>query len=447
MNRFNTLLYDNPFTSRIAQFLSENPLYKSVAVIGSGAILAQLLGILTVPIITRLYTPADLGIFTIYFSILSIVVGVASLRYEFAYTLPKQDEAAANLLVLCLVLLVFTTTAFALIILFLGDVLIHTFHWESLSPYLILLIPGFFGMALYSILNYWAVRRRDYRRITYTNVNQSVGGVASKILLGLFSCGPLGLITGQIVSLIVGIGTFSRSMWKTERENLNLVSVAGIKSVAKEYWSFPAFNLPASIVNTLSLQLPPLVLLTMYGSQTVGLYALAYGLLVLPGSFISTSLSQAFLGEVSKMVREDSLELRSLYVKTIKHLSLVAIPSIGILSLIAPLVTPVVFGASWIEAGWYCLPLALVVIPQFIVSPTSRLTIYGYNHWSLMWDVTRVCGVLAGFYISQFYGFSVILTLTIYAVVLLVMYLFNIILNLKAISNFTAKATSVKSKL
>jgi hypothetical protein len=57
----------------------------------------------------------------------------------------------------------------------------------------------------------------------------------------------------------------------------------------------------------------------------------------------------------------------------------------------------------------------------------------------LMWDVTRVCGVLAGFYISQLFGFSVMLTLTIYAVIMLVMYLFNISLNLMAISNLTSK--------
>jgi hypothetical protein len=58
-----------------------------------------------------------------------------------------------------------------------------------------------------------------------------------------------------------------------------------------------------------------------------------------------------------------------------------------------------------------------------------------------MWDVTRVCGVLAGFYISQLFGFSVMLTLTVYAAIMLVMYLFNVSLNLKAISNLTSRIT------
>jgi O-antigen/teichoic acid export membrane protein len=86
-----------------------------------------------------------------------------------------------------------------------------------------------------------------------------------------------------------------------------------MKSVAKRYKSFPIFNFPASVVNTISTQLPPLMLLALYDSQTVGFYALAQMLIVLPGSVISGSMGQAYLGEASKMVREGSQQLRSLY--------------------------------------------------------------------------------------------------------------------------------------
>lgn len=439
MKDLNTLMQGNPVTAKIAGVLRDNSLYSGVAVIGGGTALAQAIGIATLPIITRLYDPADLGILAVYSSLLSIVIVAASLRYESAYTIPRQDETAANLFALCLVLLAVTSTVFALVIFLAGDLLAGTFSPGPSGHYLWLLVPGFFGAGLYSILNYWAVRQRDYRRVASTRVNQGASGAACKILLGLLSAGPAGLIVGHIVSQAAGIGTFSRSMWKTERENLKQVSVTGIRSVAKEYWSFPAFNLPASVVNTLSLQLPALMLLAIYGSQTVGLYALAQNLLVLPGSIVSTALAQVYLGEASKLVREDSSDLRSLYVATVRQLALVAVPSIGALALAAPFLTPVVFGGAWVDAGWYCLPLALMMIPQFVAAPTSRLTIYGYNHWTLIWDLTRVCGVIAGFSLSQYFRLSVMATLTVYAAIMLVMYLVNISLNLKAIANFTSR--------
>jgi O-antigen/teichoic acid export membrane protein len=167
-------------------------------------------------------------------------------------------------------------------------------------------------------------------------------------------------------------------------------------------------------------------------------------IIVLPGSVISGSMGQAYLGEVSKMAREGSQELRSLYVRTLKHLSIIGIPLIGIPALCAPFLIPVIFGEAWAEAGGYCWPLAFMVIANFVASPTSLLSTYGYNHWLLMFDVTRTIGVFIGFYICYLFGVSVLTTLIIYSAIISLMYIVTIKLNLKAISNFT---TSVKSSM
>jgi len=201
------------------------------------------------------------------------------------------------------------------------------------------------------------------------------------------------------------------------------------------------FNFPATIANTLSSQLPPLMLLALYNPEVVGFYALANMLVVLPGSLISGSMGQAYLGEASKMVRERSRELRSLYVRTLKHLSAIAIPLIGIPALCAPFVVPFIFGEVWTEAGWYCWPLAVMVIVQFVTSPTSHLQLYGYNRWVLMWDIARAIVVIIAFYLSYLFGLSIMTTITAYVLVLFGMYIISVVLNLKAIEKFTLKVT------
>ncbi|AKB24194.1 O-antigen flippase Wzx [Methanosarcina sp. MTP4] len=428
---------DLPKTSRLFGFILNNPLYKGVFILGSGTAVAQLIGIVTMPIITRLYTPSDLGVLAVYSSILAIVGIGATLRYEFAYGLPEEDEDAVNLFGLCLILLFITTTGFTLILLFGRDLLINTFDLVSIKQYTWFLLIGFFGMGLYTMLNYWAIRQRDYKRITYTKINQGVGGSVCKILLGILSFGPLGLILGHIVSHIAGITTLARVMWRKDRENLKDISLSRMKSVAKTYRSFPAFNFPASIVNTMSLKLPPLMLLALYDSQVVGFYALAQMLVVLPGSFISGSMGQAYLGEASKMVRERSRGLRSLYVGTLKHMSVIAVFLIGIPALCAPFVVPFIFGGAWIKAGWYCWPLALMAMVGFVCSPTSFLHIYGYNNWKLIFDITRTLGVIIGFYMCKLFGVDVLTTLIVYSMITAIMYIIMIRLNLKAIYNFT----------
>lgn len=429
----------NSYASRVIGFIFNNPLYKGVFILGSGTAIAQLIGIISMPIITRLYTPSDLGILAVYSSILAIVGIGATLRYEFACALPKKDEDAANLFGLCLILLFITTAGFALIIHFGGELLIEYFDLVSIEQYLWLLIAGFFGIGLYAILNYWAIRQRDYKRITYTKINQGTGGAVCKILLGILSFGPMGLILGHILSQIAGIGTLASAMWRKDRENLKIVSLRGMKDVAEKYKSFPVFNLPASIVNATSLQLPPLMLLALYDSQIVGFYALAHMLIVLPGSVISTSMGQAYLGEASKMVREGSLELRSMYLRTLRHLSMIAVLLIGIPALCAPFVVPIAFGEAWAEAGWYCWPLALMVMAGFVVGPTTMLTIYGYNHWLLIWDLSRVGFVFIGFFVCRILESTEIITLLVYSLIMFIMYAINFVLNLKAISCYSKR--------
>ena len=423
----------NAYTARLFNYIMNNPLYRGVAVLGSGTAIAQLISIVTAPIITRLYTPSDMGVLAVYSSVLAIVGIGATLRYEFAYALPRDNEDAINLFGLSMMLLCITTTVLALILLFGRRLLMNVFDLGALEQYIWFLLIGFFGMGLYTTLNYWAVRQRDYGRITYTKINQGIGGSVCKILLGIFSFGPIGLIIGQIVSQVAGITTLARAMWKKERNSLKAISWSRMKSVAGEYKSFPVFAFPASIVNTMSLQLPPLILLALYDSEVVGYYALANMLVVLPGSLISGSMGQAYLGEASKMVRERSQELRSLYVRTLKHLFIIAVPLIGIPALFAPFIVPFIFGEAWAEAGWYCWPLALLVIVAFVVSPTSWLEIYDRNKWVLIWDISRVGSILCGFYIGVLLELSSLIVILMYSLIMLFMYLIYILMNLKAI--------------
>jgi len=432
----------NPYASRAIGFILDNPLYKGVLILGSGTAVAQLIGIVTMPIITRLYTPADLGVLAVYSSVLAIFGVGTTLRYEFAYALPKENDDAINLFGLSLILLCLTTAGFALILLFGRDLLVNTFDLGAIEQYIWFLLIGFFGMGLYTTLNYWAVRQRDYKRITYTKINQGAGGSVCKILLGILAFGPVGLIIGHIVSQIAGISTLARAMWKKERENLKAISWSRMKSVARTYRSFPVFNFPASIVNTMSLELPSLMLLALYDPAVVGFYALANMLVVLPGRFVSGSMGQAYLGEASKMVRERSQELRSLYVRTLKHLSVIAIPLIGIPALCAPFIVPFIFGGSWVEAGWYCWPLALAAIMGFVVSPTSFLGLYGYNRWQLIWDINRTIWMVIGFYICYILGLSALIALLIYSSIRASMNVILVILNIKAISKFLNKTNS-----
>jgi O-antigen/teichoic acid export membrane protein len=414
-------------------------LAKGILIIAGGTVIAQIIGIVTTPIISRLYTPADFGVLGLFTATLSILALAGGFRYELAIPLPEDDKDAANLFVFFLVLLSITSLCFLILFFLFGSVILSFFHIETMEPYVLFFIIGFFGVCLYGALTYWVTRRRDYTRITHTRIYQSSGGSASKILLGLFSAGAVGLIIGYLLSQILGIGTLVRYMWKNDRAYFHSLSVSCMLKNAKRYIQFPLYSFPAGIINAIALQLPVFMLSAIYGLSVMGMYTFAYGILILPSSLISSSMLQVYYAEVSNLMRENSREIKNLYLATTRKLFLVGIPLIIIPCLLAPFFFPVIFGAQWKDAGIYCLPLAILALSNFVISPTSMLSGYGFNHWALIWDIARTLLVFLTFYIIQVLALPVMMALFIYSSVMALMYGVNYLMNIRAISLYLQK--------
>ena len=63
---------------------------KNVFTLLSGATVAQIITLISIPILTRIYTPEDFGYIAIYLSIANIVAAFSTGRYELAIMLPKK---------------------------------------------------------------------------------------------------------------------------------------------------------------------------------------------------------------------------------------------------------------------------------------------------------------------------------------------------------------------
>lgn len=253
--------------------------------------------------------------------------------------------------------------------------------------------------------------------------------------------GPGGLIIGYLLSQILGVGTLARYMWKNDRAYFNSLSVSRMVKNAKRYIQFPLYSFPAGIINAIALQLPVFMLSSIYGLSVMGMYTFAYGILVLPSSLISSSMLQVYYAEVSNMMRENSREIKNLYIATTRKLLLIGIPLIIIPCLLAPFFFPLIFGEQWKDAGIYCLPLAILALSNFVVSPTSMLSGYGFNHWTLIWDISRTILVFLTFSIIQVLSLPILIALFIYSSVMALMYGVNYLMNIRAISLYLQRVS------
>jgi len=364
------------------------------------------------------------------------MIVAASFRYDFTIPLPQENYKAVNLMMLCFILIIGTGFTFLVLFTCFKDIIISTFHLESIKNYLWLLIISFIGAGVYQTLNGWAVRDRGYLIITKTLINQNLSGSIVKIVLGYLKTGGLGLIIGDIISKVTGIGTLFRDMWRKEKQViLHDVSLTNIRLVAREYRHFPLYSFPASVLNVIALQLPVLMLSFMFDLQVVGWYSLANVVLSIPYSLISFSMGQVFCGEMTTMLREKQGDILALFRSVTKKLFLFALPIIGIPAIIAPFIFPIVFGNVWREAGWFCYPLAIMTIAGFCVSTTATLGAFGFNYLQLIWDLMRTSFVISGFFIAMVFGLSPLQAIFIYAVIMAFSYYILYHLNIYAIKH------------
>ena len=97
----------------LKRFKPKSEFNRNILTLMTGTTIAQAIPIAISPILTRIYTPEDFGIFAIFLAITLIIGGIANGRYELAIMIPKKDEDAINIFALGFII----TTSISLLLL------------------------------------------------------------------------------------------------------------------------------------------------------------------------------------------------------------------------------------------------------------------------------------------------------------------------------------------
>jgi O-antigen/teichoic acid export membrane protein len=390
---------------------------RSVAVLAGGTAAGQAIIVLTSPILTRLYTPEDFGVLAVYVSTLSILVVVASLRYELAIPLPGDDEAAANLLILSLTVVLGVGMLSGGAVWLFGDQLLRWTNAPAMESYLWLLPLSLVGAGAYQVLNYWAIRRRAFFHVARTKLYQSVAQVLAQISLGLIKLGPGGLLLGDVAGRAGGSGTLAALAFRRDAEVFKRVSVEGIKRVAVRYRRFPLLSSGSSLLNSAGLQLPAILLAAFYGPQVAGWFALGQRVVGVPAVLVGRAVAQVYIGEAARLARESPAELDRLFSTTARRLLFAGIVPIALLVAGGPLLFELVFGENWSEAGSYLRILGAMFLVQFVVVPLSQtLNVLERQDLQLVWDAGRLLLVVGGLVLAYVLDWTAWTAIAIYSI-------------------------------
>lgn len=351
--------------------LASNKYIRSVGVLAGGTAVSQVITILALPLLTRLYSPEDFGILAIYVAIVSIVSTVSCLRLEIAIPLPEQEQDAASLLVLALLSSVFFGLLSLLIVIIAPVQIANLIGEPNLESLLWLLPISIWVTSTYNAIQYWSTRKRQFGAIARTRLTQAISGTGVQLLGGLLSIGSIGLLLGQIFKSCAGVWRLAKLTWIQDKSSLKLVNGSDLRRVFRKYDRFPKYSTLESFANVAGIQIPILLVASYLGGAESGYLMLAMQIISAPVGLLGSSISQVYLSHAPEHLRRG--DLAQFTARCIAGLIKLGVLPLIFIGGLAPALFPLVFGAGWERAGQLLAWMTPWFILQFITSPVSMV--------------------------------------------------------------------------
>jgi O-antigen/teichoic acid export membrane protein len=397
----------------------------------SGTTIAQLISIIFYPILSRLYSPEDYGVFGLFTGIYGFLDTIITLRYEMAIIIPRKDKDAINLTFGTVLISLINSLLFLIVIILFKNSILSLLNANKLGNWLYLIPLINFFFSIIKIYNYWLIRKKKFKSASINKICQKSSETAFSISFGFFTK-LNGLIIGDIV------GRFSlavMSLYQAIKADykFSLISYKKIKYNLKKYINFPLYNTLPTIFNTLGSLFPIFIINKYYNSTETGYFNFCRQLLLIPYVFISASLSQVLLQQFTEKKQNNT----SLYKDTKKIFFILMLSGCAFIIMIfpfAPRLFSFFFGEKWLISGYYTQILIFSFTFSSIISPFSAI-FYSFEKIKIvsLWQFLYFCSISSLF---LFKGFNIYNFLIIYSVIDILLYSLYGLLIIYIIKNY-----------
>ena len=377
--------------------------------VGQGAVLAAS------PLLTRLYSPADLGVLALVTSLAAIGGAVSTTGWDRAVVGARSDALARALVGLAGM----STLVVTVVVAVLSGALRHRAAEWLRAPALVELwwvlplVVALIGAqrTVAAVLT----RRRAWRSAAARSAAQGLGQVATSVLLAPAG-GALGLVLGLAAGRAAGLlgsasGRPRRPSSPRRGARSRLPSRRAVATAARRYRRFPLVSTWSGLLNSAGLQLPTAVLAAAAGPVALGFVALGSRVVATPVGLLAEVLGQHVDGRVGALVRSRGPGLTRLVVTSALRTGAAGVAGAGAVAAASPLVVVPVFGAAWAPAVPYVQLLAVSCAAQLAVVPVGRvLTLLERQGRQLCWDAARLVATLGSVVVAAGLGVTPVQT-------------------------------------
>lgn len=304
-------------------------------------IIIRILEFLTKIILARLLAPADFGLLAIGLLAINTMGLFRNLGFGAALIYKKDDSnhTAANTAFFLLPIV--ATILFVLAYLSAPYVAVF-FNNAAVEPIIRILSLTFIISSFGTVPSLMLEKELEFKKKVLPDTVPIVGYACVAIVLALGGYGVWSLVYGQIVSAVLSaVLIWLVSDWRP--------MFSFDKEVAKELFGYGKHILGASFIIFLITNIDDAIVGRMLGMEALGFYTIAYSISNLPATQITHLVGRVMFPTYSKL-QDDRDALRRAYLKTLKYVSMLSVPTAFGILVIAPDFVNVVLGEKWMPA-------------------------------------------------------------------------------------------------
>ncbi|MFG0272935.1 oligosaccharide flippase family protein [Pseudomonas sp. zjy_14] len=360
-----------------------------------GTLGAQLITIGVTLLLVRLYSPAEMGAFSVWLSFATIFAVVVTGRYELAIfsTADKAEFYAVLKLVLQLILLI------SVIVAVFGA--LAEYAWGAMpdvvGDYWLALALVSLGLGANKLVLSLLTYQQSFNRLGIARISLAACIAIAQVSAAYFIGGVSGLIYGQLLGVVTATALAAIWVGKPLIVACAATPWTTVRQVARRYVNFPRFSLPADLINTVASQIPVVLLAAKFGGESAGWFALTLKMMGAPISLLAASVLDVFKEQAARDYREAG-SCRRIFIKTFKLLAVLALPPFIAFWFIGEWVFALIFGEAWAQSGHYAVLMIPLFYMRFVVSPLSY-TIYiaQRQNLDLVWQLALLALTFACF--------------------------------------------------
>lgn len=393
--------------------LINNKFAKDVFMLVTGTALAQVVSLIAIPIIARLYSPFMLGQLGYFISIVSILAPIATLTYAVCIPLTENKYIEKTVINISTLITILMSSLIFILIIF------YTIISKDLNIFLLYIgVPLYvFFSGITEILEQYNLKYGNFNINSRSIISQSLFINGSKILGGYLYSSIVILIVSTISS------QFFRMFYMISKGNFKIknflehIKKEEMLKVIKKYKDFPIYRATEITINTLSQSLPVILFSMFFGVASAGYYTIARSLLAMPSALITKSVGDVYYPLIGKKVLRKESIFRTVINGTL-FLFIIGFIPFGMIFLYGDVILEFALGNEWTNAGEYAKWMALWTFFAFINGPCVRaLPIINEQKFQLKFTIYMLIIRTLSLVGTYYYTSSEIKSLIIFSIV------------------------------